>query len=167
VEVLKEHQELALQKVHSFLAKEEDKRKAAEIFSLSDFKKFFSFRGANLHEPGQVEIWKERRRIRTYKFSEIVQNALLFPIISIEGTKISAGDEKKESIVFGLQEKGHLAKYSIHTPQFFIEALRFYVMEIPSMKGSMKVLYKIMYDGKELKSSKDDTAVTGTVIQIV
>jgi hypothetical protein len=48
-----------------------------------------------------------------------------------------------------------------------MDELQFHVIEIPMSSGKMKVLYKVVYKGKELKSLKEDTLVTGAVLRVV
>ena len=48
-----------------------------------------------------------------------------------------------------------------------MDDLRFYVIEIPAVPVKMKVLYKVVYRGKELKSVKEDTVLTGAVLRVV
>lgn len=162
--IQKEHEQSAIQIAKSFLESEEENH---ELISSSYFDGLKTYRGANLTEPGQIEFWKDRKRLKTYKFQEIVQSMMLFPILNIEEMKLSAVDECKKAIAFGYQEKGHLAKYSIQSEKFLMDELRFYVIEIPAVPVKMKVLYKVVYNGKELKSVKEDTVLTGAVLRVV
>ncbi len=162
--VQKELEQSAIQIAKSFLESEEENQ---ALISSPYFEALKSYRGPNLFEPGQIEFWKDRKRLKTYKFQEIVQSTVLFPILNIEEVKLSAGDERKKAIAFGYQEKGFLAKYSILSEKFLMDDLRFYVIEIPTVPVKMKVLYKVVYRGKELKSVKEDTVLTGAMLGVV
>lgn len=162
--VLKEHEHTAKEIAKSFLESDEENQ---ALISSPYFEELKSYRGPNLFEPGQIEFWKDRKRLKTYKFQEIVQSMMLFPILNIEEVKLSAGDESKKAIAFGYQEKGFLAKYSIQSEKFLMDDLRFYVIEIPNVPVKMKVLYKVVYKGKELKLVKEDTLITGSVLDVI
>ena len=165
--VQKEHEHTAIHLAKTFLEEAEEKQAKHNLSEAQYFEGLKSYRGANLLEPGQIEFWKDRKRLKTYKFQEIVQSMMLFPILNIEELKLSAGDESKKAIAFGYQEKGFLAKYSIQSEKFLMDDLRFYVIEIPTMPVKMKVLYKVVYRGKELRSVKEDTVLTGAVLRVV
>ena len=165
--VQKEHEHTAIHLAKTFLEEAEEKQAKHNLSEAQYFEGLKSYRGANLLEPGQIEFWKDRKRLKTYKFQEIVQSSVLFPILNIEEIKLSASDENKKAIAFGYQEKGHLAKYTIQAKQFLMDELQFHVIEIPMSSGKMKVLYKVVYKGKELKSLKEDTLVTGAVLRVV
>ncbi len=165
--VQKEHEHTAIHLAKTFLEEAEEKQAKHNLSEAQYLEGLKSYRGANLLEPGQIEFWKDRKRLKTYKFQEIVQSMMLFPILNIEELKLSAGDESKKAIAFGYQEKGFLAKYSIQSEKFLMDDLRFYVIEIPTMPVKMKVLYKVVYRGKELRSVKEDTVLTGAVLRVV
>jgi len=165
--VKKEHEHKAIQFAKTFLEEAEEKQAKNNLQEAQYFEELKTFRGANIFEPGQIEFWKDRKRLKTYKFQEIVQSMVLFPILNIEEVKLSAGDESKKAIAFGYQEKGFLAKYSIQSEKFLMDDLRFYVIEIPTVPVKMKVLYKVAYKGKELKSVKEDTVLTGAILKVI
>jgi len=165
--VQKENEYTAIQLAKTFLEEAEEKQAKQNLNEAQYFEGLKTYRGANLFEPGQIEFWKDRKRLKTYKFQEIVQSAVLFPILNIVEMKFSSSDESKKAIAFGYQEKGHLAKYTIQAKQFLMDELQFHVIEIPMSSGKMKVLYKVVYKGKELKSLKEDTLVTGAVLRVV
>jgi len=162
--VQKEHEQSAIQIAKSFLESEDENQ---ALISTPYFEGLKSYRGPNLFEPGQIEFWKDRKRLKTYKFQEIVQSSVLFPILNIEEIKLSASDENKKAIAFGYQEKGHLAKYTIQAKQFLMDELQFHVIDFPMSSGKMKVLYKVVYKGKELRSLKEDTLITGSVLDVI
>lgn len=162
--VQKEHEQSAIQIAKSFLESEEVNQ---VLISSPYFEAMKSYRGPNLFEPGQIEFWKDRKRLKTYKFQEIVRSMVLFPILNIEEVKLSAGVESKKVIAFGYQEKGHLAKYTIQAKQFLMDDLQFHVIDFPMSSGKMKVLYKVVYKGKELRSLKEDTLITGSVLDVI
>lgn len=163
----KEHEHIAIHLAKTFLEEAEEKHTKHNLSEAQYFEGLKTYRGANLLEPGQIEFWKDRKRLKTYKFQEIVQSAALFPILNIVEVKFFASDESKKAIAFGYQEKGHLAKFTIQAKQFLMDDLQFHVIEIPMSSGKMKVLYKVVYKGKELKSLKEDTLVTGAVLGMV
>lgn len=162
-----EHEQTAIQLAKTFLEEAEEKQAKHNLNEAQNFEGLKTYRGANLLEPGQIEFWKDRKRLKTYKFQEIVQSMVLFPILNIEEVKLSAGDKSKKAIAFGYQEKGFLAKFSIQSEKFLMDHLQFYVIEIPTVPVKMKVLYKVVYRVKELKSVKSDTVLTGTVLGCV
>ncbi len=166
-EVLNEHELSATKIAKSFLEGAEDKTESHATLASEYFEKLKSYRGANVLDPGQIEFWKDRKRLKTYKFHEIIQSAVLFPILNINEVKFSPIESDRKAIIFGYQEKGHLAKYTIQVKHFLIDALQFQVIEIPMFPSKLKVLYKLIYDGRELRSLKEDTVVTGTVLRMV
>ncbi len=165
--VKKEHEHTAIQLAKTFLEEAEETQAKYNLKESQYFEGLKSYRGPNLFEPGQIEFWKDRKRLKTYKFQEIVQSMMLFPILNIEEVKLSAGDESKKAIAFGYQEKGFLAKFSIQSEKVLMDDLRFYVIEISTVPVKMKVLYKVVYRGKELKSVKEDTVLTGSVLRVI
>jgi len=165
--VKKEHEHTAIQLAKSFLEEAEEKQAKHNLKESQYFEGLKAYRGANLLEPGQIEFWKDRKRLKTYKFQEIVQSLVLFPILNIVEVKLTASDESKKAIAFGYQEKGHLAKYTIQAKQFLMDDLQFHVIDIPMSSGKMKVLYKVVYKGKELRSLKEDTLITGFVLDVI
>ena len=165
--VKNEHEHKAIQLAKTFLEEPEEEQAKHNLNEAQYFEALKTYRGANLMEPGQIEFWKDRKRLKTYKFQEIVQSAMLFPILNICKIEFSSIVESKKAIAFGYQEKGHLAKYTIQAKQFLMDDLQFQVIEIPLSPMKLKMLYKVTYKGKELKSLREDTVLTGTVLGCV
>ena len=130
--------------------------------SWKDFGNKGFYRGANLLERGQIEIWINRKRIKTYQFHELISNATLFPLFDTKELNLSELRGKEPEFILGFQEKGHLSKYIIKADKFFPEELHLHIVEFLFSGNRIKLLYKITYQGTALKSLKDDTVVTGT-----
>lgn len=73
-----------MQIAKTFLEEAEEKQAKHNLNEALYFEKLKSYRGPNLFEPGQIEFWKDRKRLKTYKFQEIIQSMMLFPILNIE-----------------------------------------------------------------------------------
>ena len=120
------------------------------------------YRGANLMERGQIEIWINRKRVKTYQFHELINNATLFPLFETTELVLSELLGNQPEFILGVQEKGHLAKYVIKSDKFLPEELQLYIVEFGFSEKRIKLLYKVAYLGVALKSLKNDTVVTGT-----
>ena len=137
--------------------------------SWKDFNDNAVYRGANLMENGQLEIWINRRRVKTYRFGELIGDATLFPLFGSEEAFINEASEANinKQIVIGFQEKGQLAKYKIKSGKFLYEELKLHIIQFLYFKSTIKLLYKITYSDLVLNSLKHDTVVTGTVFTMI
>lgn len=136
-----------------------------EYSNWKDFDDKAVYRGANLLEYGQMEIWINKKKVKTYKFHELISNATLFPLFDANEellTELLTGS----NLLIGVQEKGHLAKFTIKSFKFIPEELQLHIVNFTSGKSNIKLLYKITYFGKALISLKQDTVVTGTVFNL-
>ncbi|MBL0105262.1 MAG: hypothetical protein IPP51_16700 [Bacteroidetes bacterium] len=138
------------------------KNKAKEIHPVeNDFKNFLSYRGPNLLELGQMEIWINRKRIYTYKFQELADSATLFPIFKVKSENIIiTGDNY---IISGLQEKGYLAQYSLETENFSVDQLQLNTLQLTINNKPISLLHQFTFHNRDLKVKWRDTAVTGLV----
>lgn len=132
--------------------------------SWKDFNNAGQYRGADLFHKGQIEIWLNRKRKKTYKLSEIENSTFLFPQFNFEKSYLF---EKSNQLIIGVQEKGYLNKFIFSTPKFLIEDLKFHIIQIKFDLFELKILYNISYQGIELTSLKNDTVVTGNVCEII
>lgn len=135
--------------------------------SWNDFENKGVFRGANLLERGQIEIWINRQRAKTYKFSELISAETLFPLFELDERSIFEPDCLNTQLVIGFQETGHLNKFRIKALKFLPEELRLHTVKFHSYNKPIKLLYKVTYLGVALKSLKRDTVVTGTVLEMI
>jgi hypothetical protein len=135
--------------------------------SWKDFNDTAVFRGANLTEAGQLEVWINKKRVRTYKFHELYDNATLFPIFNTEVEFLNQQMGSGTHLVVGYKEKGHLAKYVIKSDQFIPHELKVHIVEFAEASLVVKLFYKITYFGIALKSIKESTLITGTVAKII
>lgn len=122
------------------------------------------FRGADLFHKGQIEIWLNRKRKKTYQLSEIDNSMSLFPLFNCDKENLT---KKENQLIIGVKEKGYLNKYIFSAPRFTIEDLKFHIIEIKSDLFELKILHNISYQGIQLTSIKNDTVVTGNVCEIV
>lgn len=136
-------------------------------FSWKDFNNKAMYRGANLLESGQLEIWINRKRVKTYKFHELTNKAMLFPLFDFREQILSEMLNNETCILIGVQEKGHLAKFKMKIEKFIPEELQLHIIQFQCSNVSIKLLYKITYSGMVLKSLKQDTVVTGTVFTMI
>lgn len=131
--------------------------------SWTDFNDIGIYRGVNLSEMGQIEIWINRKRKKRLLVSEIIEPTSLFPLFKTKKENLLL---KSHQIIIGVEEKGHLNKFVINTPKFLIEELEFHFVEIKLNSTVLKVLKSISYQGLFLKSVKNDTVITGTICEI-
>jgi hypothetical protein len=121
------------------------------------------YRGADMSEYGQIEIWINRRRMKTYKFHELKSDLRLFPLFEISEEYINSTSQ----LIIGVQEKGFLAKFVLQVERFSIEGIKLHFVNIPLQNRSIPLLYKISYFSIELKSLRSDTIITSTVLNMV
>lgn len=121
------------------------------------------FRGANLNERGQLEIWMNRKRIKTYAFQELMNEAVLFPLFDSEELFLKDVLSDAPAFLIGIQEKGQQGKYYIRADRFNPEEFRLHLIRFQSSGRNIRLLHKISYAGESLHSLKDDTLVTGSV----
>jgi len=133
------------------------------IHSWKDFNTNGMFRGADVLEYGQIEIWINRRRRKTYKFHELKSDLRLFPLFEITEEYINSTSQ----LIIGVQEKGFLAKFVFQSEEFSIEEIKLHFVNIPLKNRSIPLLYKISYCNTELKSQRSDTIITSTVLNMV
>lgn len=138
--------------------------KSGHYKSWSDFNNQGIFTGPSLMEKGQMEIWINRKRIKTYKFFELLSQATLFPIFKADTFSLPVSEAFKQLIV-GVQEKGHLAKYVFKTKIFNSDLLKLDLIRIPLQDKSLYLLNTISYNGVRLISTKHDTVITGMVFK--
>ncbi len=131
--------------------------------SWKDFGNKGIYRGANLAERGQLEIWFNRKRLITYQFNELINEGILFPLFDNQEQKLKELVSDKSNFVIGVQEKGHLAKFKMKIDTFIPGAFQLHIIEIFTPEKIIRLLHKITYEGNTLKSIKDDTVVTGTL----
>ncbi|MBL0330048.1 MAG: hypothetical protein IPP64_11680 [Bacteroidetes bacterium] len=129
-----------------------------------DFDNKGVYRGANLSERGQLEIWFNRKRIKTYQFHELINDANLFPLFDNQEQFLKDTlDTNKPNFVVGYQEKGHLSKYRMNIDRFIPEEFQLHILQFFTPQLTIRLLHKITYSGVEVKSLKDDTVITGTL----
>lgn len=131
--------------------------------SWRDFNNAGQYRGADLFHKGQIEIWINRKRKRTYQFSEIENSTFLFPLFNFEKSYLL---KKENQLIIGVKEKGYLNKFIFSTQKFLIEDLKFHITEIKFDLFELKILHNISYQGIQLTSIKNDTVVTGNVCEV-
>lgn len=131
--------------------------------SWKDFNNKAMYRGANLSERGQLEIWFNRKRIRTYQFHELISEATLFPLFDNHEQILKDTLSDKPNFIVGFQEKGHLAKYKMKIEKFIPEEFQLHILQFLTPSLTIRLLHKITYAGNQLESIKDDTVVTGTL----
>ncbi len=121
------------------------------------------YRGADLTQRGQLEIWFNRKRLRTYQFHELINDGLLFPLFDVKELVLKTLHDEKSSFVIGIQEKGQLAKYTMKLDKFIPEEFQLHILQFFTPQKTIRLLHRITYSGTALKSIKDDTVVTGTL----
>ena len=132
--------------------------------SWKDFNNKGEYRGANLNERGQLEIWFNRKRLRTYQFNELISDANLFPLFDNQEVILkNTLNANQPNFVLGVQEKGHLSKYRMPLDKFIPEEFQLHILQLFTPRVTIRLLHKITYSGNVLKSIKEDTVVTGTV----
>lgn len=139
----------------------------SNYLSWKDFNNQAMYRGPNLLENGQLEIWIHRKRAKTYMFHELTNKAILFPLFDTREQILSEMLNNETSILIGVQEKGHLAKFKMKIDKFIPEELQLHIVQFQCSNVSIKLLHKITYSGVVLKSLKQDTVVTGTVFTMI
>lgn len=132
--------------------------------SWRDFNNVGQYRGADLFHKGQIEIWINRKRKKTYQFSEIENSTFLFPLFNCDKDFLF---KKANQLIIGVKEQGYLNKFIFSTPKFSIEGLTFHITEIKFDLFELKILHNITYQGIQLTSIKSDTVVIGNVCEIV
>lgn len=131
--------------------------------SWKDFNDIGNYRGVDLLEKGQIEVWINRKRKKRYLLSEIKEPTTLFPLFNCVEERVC---NKSHQISIGLQEKGLLNKFIITTSSFQIEELKIHIVELNLNSKLLNILRAVSYKGIYLNSIKDDTLVTGTVCVI-
>jgi len=131
--------------------------------SWKDFGNKGFYRGADLSDRGQLEIWFNRKRLITYQFNELINDGILFPLFDNQEQKLKDCVSDNFNFVIGVQEKGHLAKFKMKIDTFIPGEFQLHVIEIFTPEKIIRLLHKITYAGNTLKSIKDDTVVTGTL----
>ena len=134
------------------------------VHSWNDFNSEGVYRGADIFKSGQIEIWINSKRVKTYKFSELNSQSRLFPLFECSLENI-INKNRKSLIMIGVQEKGFLAKFSFMSKGFLIENLKLHFANISIANNSIRLLTRLSYLDNELKSVKSDTNITGTVFQ--
>lgn len=119
------------------------------------------FNGANMLEKGQLDIWVNRKRKKTIQLSEINVSSALFPILNC---KYKTHKNKANQLLIAQQEKGLITKMMLPCAQFVIDDLLLHIIHIKIEKTELKLIRKITYNGKQLISLKNDTVVTGSII---
>lgn len=82
------HEHRAIQLAITFLEEAEESKQKHNLNEAQYFEGLKFYRGANLLEGGEIEFWKNRKRLKTYNFQEIIQSMMLFPILKIEEVNI-------------------------------------------------------------------------------
>ena len=132
--------------------------------SWKDFSNKGTYRGANLSERGQLEIWFNRKRIRTYQFHELINDANLFPLFeNKEEILKNSLDDNQPNFIVGYQEKGHLSKYRLTIDKFIPDEFQLHIVQFFTPQKTIRLMHKITYSGTTLNSTKDDTVITGTL----
>lgn len=145
-----------------------EKYKNHELFPNIPFESWRSFnnggifRGANLLDRGQIEIWKNKKRIKTYTFNSLLTENLLFPIFNSSSEDLKNINKLDNAFLIGVQEKGHLGKYKIEASTFNPDELRLHLINFTIQNKPIKLLHKITYQNIELNSLIHDTLITGT-----
>ena len=123
--------------------------------------------GADLKMPGQLEIWKNRKKLKTIKFAEIINSNTLFPLLNVCYSSMRSISEDNQLLVAGLQIKGLIAKYEFECEHFDIDKLELSAVEIQLENYNFLLLYKLVYDGVELISRNADTVQVGSVFSLM
>ncbi len=119
------------------------------------------FSGANVLEKGQLDIWINRKRKKIIQLSEINASSALFPILNSD-CKIHKN--KNNQLLLAQQEKGLVTKLVLPCSQFLIDNLLLHIIHIKTEKTELKLIRQITYNGKQLITLKNDTLVTGSII---
>jgi hypothetical protein len=130
--------------------------------SWKDFSNIGKYRGAHLLETGQIEIWINGKRVRTYKFNELANELSLFPAFIVEEKQSTVTEN---TFYIGLQEKGHLAKFRFKTRKFIPNELKLHIIHFPTSKSKLQILYTLSYLGVILESLNSDTVIIGTIFK--
>lgn len=119
------------------------------------------FSGVNILEKGQLDIWVNRKRKKTIQLSDINISNTLFPILN---TEYKTHKNKANQILIAQQEKGLITKMMLPCAQFVTDDLLLHIIHIKTDKTELKLIREITYNSKQLISLKNDTVVTGSII---
>ena len=134
---------------------------------ISDFQKMEYFRGADISANGQIEFAINGKRIKKYKFEDLASENSLFPLFFMEEENLILHNKINKDVVFGYQEKGQLAKFCIHDDGFNPNLIHLKFLQLLANEKPIKLLYQISYNGIILNSTKEDTVITGTILNLM
>lgn len=127
-----------------------------------NFKSINSYRGANVLDKGQIEIWINRKK-RKFNINELYQSNSLFDMFNTEIKQLSLA---RQQLLIGVQEKGYLGQYLFTTKHFELSKLQFHLLQIHTEHKQILVLNQIEYNNKIILNVRNNTAITGTFCQI-
>ena len=134
--------------------------------SWRDFHSQGKYKGADLLSLGQMEIWKNRKKLKTIKFTEIINSNSLFPILNFCYSQMPCVSEDNQLLLVGLQYKGLVAKYEFICDSFDLDKLELSVVEINLVNYNFLVVNRITYNGVELISRKNDVVQVSSVFSL-
>lgn len=117
----------------------------------------------------QIEIWKNGKRRRTIKFTDLSSESQLFQEYNFDSMILNYEPSTNEppSITLIESSVGHILSFKIQTKNFDLEKLLFQIYDI-QIGGEMpeKILYNIQYAGENIVRTRGDNFVTSRYVII-
>jgi hypothetical protein len=129
--------------------------------SWRDFNNLFEVSGLINNSKSIIEIKNSKKKIAKIKFSELINENLLFPLYNLEIGEIEKHESNKKNLTIFETEIGTVASYQFVCKKFDIDKLKFAICNLYINESSeFVILSDIFYNEVNLVSKTNDTLVT-------
>lgn len=109
----------------------------------------------------QIEIFKNGKRRRTIKFTDLSSGSQLFQQYNFDSMLLFYISSQTPSITLIESSVGHILSFKIQTPNFDMDKLLFQIYDIKiGEELPEKILYNIQYNGENIVRTKEENFVT-------
>lgn len=121
----------------------------------------FEFYGLVSNPKSQIEIWKNGKRRKTIKFSELENENQLFSEYKVETKKLFYQPSKVQNITLVESCVGSILIFKLQVKNFDLNLLQYRIYDIDVTPISQeKILYNIQYNGQNIKKEMGENFIT-------
>ena len=133
--------------------------RARDITFYEDFENT-SIKGLVNNGKSQIEIWFANKKVKKIKLFDLNNENLLFPLFDIQKTTLNY-NMLQNGLYVEQKEIGLVSSYEMFLPQFSINNLSYYFVEVVNADIKFQMLQEIKYNREIIpKNSKTDSLIT-------